>query len=119
MTKFIHGSINLSKAIDLKLVKKVPLRNGEDALFLKIAIFEKKEPKTFTNQDGSTKTFTHSVSCAPKKSEQQQGVNYYIGDLETYDDEGEQAAKPTYTPPTQEEIEAAPAVEWGDPDLPF
>ena len=118
MAKFIHGSINLSKAIDAGQVKKFTLRNGEEALFLEIAVFEKKEPKSFTNEaTGKTRTFTHTVSCAPRKDQQVEGVNYYIGDLETYDDE----AKPVRSneTPTSEELQVAPAVQWGDDSLPF
>lgn len=110
MPKILFGSLNLSKAIEAGQVKKVTLRNGEEALFLKIAVMEKKEPKTFDNPDGTSRTYTHTVSCAPKREEQVEGVNYFIADLETY----EQAPA---AQPTPEDVAAAPAAGYGD--LPF
>ena len=53
------------------------------------------------------KTYTHSVSCAPKKEERKEGVNYYIGDLQTYEQQPQATA---------EQINAAPCVS-DDDDL--
>lgn len=100
----LYGSICLSD-IPREQMKKVMCKDGKEKIFLNIFIGEKKTPQTF---DG--KTFTHSVSCAPKKEERKEGVNYFIGDLITYN--------PLPTTPSTAEIDAAPSVGEYD-DLPF
>lgn len=115
MAKTIYGSINLSKANKAGQVKKVTLRDGTTALFLQLAIIEKKEPKTFTDdKTGRTRTYTHFVSCAPPKDKQVEGVDYFIGDMQTYE------PQPLYadTNVSEEDIESADAVGVTD-DLPF
>lgn len=86
-------------------MKKVMCKDGKERIYLNIFIGEKKTPSTF---DG--KTYTHSVSCAPKKEERKEGVNYYIGDLQTYE--------PQSRTPSSADIDAAPSVSDTD-DLPF
>lgn len=61
--------------IPKELMKKVMTAKGEK-IFLNISIGEKKEPVTFDNR-----TYTHYVSCAPRKEERKEGVYYGIGDL--------------------------------------
>ena len=99
----LFGSICLSD-IPREQMKKVMCKDGKERIYLNIFIGEKKKPSTF---DG--KTYTHSVSCAPKKEDRKEGVNYYIGDLQTYE------PQPLVT---AEQINAAPSVS-DDDDLPF
>lgn len=99
----LYGSICLSD-IPREQMKKVMCKDGKERIYLNIFIGEKKTPSTF---DG--KVFTHSVSCAPKKEERKEGVNYYIGDLQTYEPQPQATA---------EQINAAPSVS-DDDDLPF
>lgn len=63
-----------------------------------------KEPVTFDNR-----TYTHYVSCAPRKEERKEGVYYGIGDLM------ESTFKSNI--PSPEDINNAPSVD--DSDLPF
>lgn len=100
----LFGSICLTD-IPREQMKKVMCKDGKERIFVNIFIGEKKTPSTF---DG--KTYTHSVSCAPKKEERKEGVNYFIGDLQTYN--------PQPNTPSAAEIEAAPCVSDLD-DLPF
>lgn len=105
----LRGSICLSD-IPKELIKKAA--NGK--CYLNINIWEKKEPSTFKNNDGTTRTYTHSVQCACKKEDMRTDVPksyYYIGDLETRTPFGGVSA------PTPEEIDNAPTAD-GD-DLPF
>jgi len=95
---FLIGSICLSD-IPRELIKKVETRDGAK-LFLNIAVGERKTPSKM----GST----HYVSCAPKKADRKDGVNYYIGDLKEWQDRQ----------PTTEDIDKAPAVD-DDEVLPF
>lgn len=99
----LFGSICLSD-IPREQMKKVMCKDGKERIYLNIFIGEKKAPQAF---DG--KVFTHSVSCAPKKEERKEGVNYYIGDLQTYEPQ---------LLVTAEQINAAPSVS-DDSDLPF
>jgi len=98
----LFGSICLS---DLKnfpeLIKEVTLKTGEKKKYINIAIVERKE----TSQFGDT----HFISCAPKKDERKEGVNYIIGDLKTYIPE---------SLVTTEQVNQAPAAQTVD-DLPF
>ena len=88
----LYGSICLSD-IPKELMKKVMTAKGE-----------KKEPVTFDNR-----TYTHYVSCAPRKEERKEGVYYGIGDLM------ESTFKNNI--PSPEDINNAPSVD--DSDLPF
>ena len=104
MAKIIYGSINLSKANKAGMIKKVTRRDGTTALFLQIAVIEKKEPKTFTDKvTGMTRTYTHFVSCAPKPQDKVEGVDYLIGDMQTREPQPVDA-------PTEEEVAAAEPV---------
>ncbi len=100
----LFGSICLSE-IPREQMKKVMCKDGKERIFVNIFIGEKKTPQTLGNQ-----TYTHSVSCAPKKEERKEGTNYYIGDLQTYN--------PQPNTPTAEQINAAPSVS-DDDELPF
>lgn len=100
MSELLTGSICLSN-IDKKQIKKVQCKDGVERLFLNIAVIERKEPSAYGH--------THFVTCAPRKEEREEGVNYIIGDLKRY---GQTAAMPT-----PEEIASAPAAE--ENDLPF
>ena len=104
------GSINLTD-IPKDQIKKVLCKDGVTRAFLNVAVITKKQPQTFTS-DGTSRTYTHFISCAPKKEERIDGVNYIIGDLETR----------TFTPqaPTTEDVANAPSIAPGDDlDLPF
>ncbi|MBE6294249.1 MAG: hypothetical protein E7090_06155 [Bacteroidales bacterium] len=98
------GSICLSD-IPREQMKKVMCKDGKERIFLNIFVGEKREPQTFGNR-----TYTHYVSCAPKREERVEGANYYIGELETFN--------PVPSQPTAEQINAAPCVSYED-DLPF
>jgi hypothetical protein len=106
MSNFLYGSICLSD-IPKELFKKVATANG-DKIYLNIGIGELKEPRTFTD-GGNERTYTHYVTCAPKKDERKEGVNYFCGDLQTY--------VVTPSAPSAESINAAPSAAVGD--LPF
>lgn len=98
------GSICLSD-IPRDVMKKVLCKDGKEKIFVNIAVCERKEPVTF-----GERTYTHFISCAPKKEERKEGVSYFIGDLSEY--------KPQPSTPTAEQIEAAPSVS-ADDELPF
>ena len=100
----LFGSICLSD-IPRSQMKKVMCRDGRERVFLNIFIGEKREPATFGDR-----TYTHYVSCAPRKEERKEGEQYYIGDLQTW-----QAAPAA---PTPEQVSAAPSLAPED-DLPF
>lgn len=108
----LYGSICLSD-IPRELIKKVRCNDGKERVYLPISIVEKKQPKSFTDDSGRTRTFTHFVSCAPKQEERRQDVapGYYIlGDLQTYQQQ-------ITVQPTAEQIANAPTAD--DDDLSF
>lgn len=98
------GSICLSD-IPREVMKKVLCKDGKEKIFVNIAVCERKEPVTFGDR-----TYTHFISCAPKKEERKEGVSYFIGDLSEY--------KPQPSMPTAQQIEESPSVSEND-DLPF
>ena len=100
----LYGSICLSD-IHRSQMKKVKTKDGKEKIYLNIFIGERKEPVTFDDR-----TYTHFVSCSPKKEERVEGENYFIGDLQTYN--------PQPSAPTAEQINEAPPVSEEDP-LPF
>ena len=103
---FLTGSICLTD-IPRNLIKKVMCKDGKERAYLNIAIFAKKQPQTFKDR-----TYTHFVSCAPKKEERIEGENYILGDLETY--------MPKSTTPTTQDVANAPGYAPNEkPDLPF
>lgn len=102
----LFGSICLSD-IPREVMKKVMCKDGVERVYLNISIGAFKEPKTFND-----KKYTHYVSCAPKNAERKEGVNYYLGNLQTWDDTPQPAR------PTPEEINQAPSVGAAD-ELPF
>ncbi len=99
-----YGSICLSE-IPREQMKKVMCKDGKERIFLNIWIGEKKEPSVF-----GSNTYTHYVSCSPKKEERIEGKNYFLGDLQTYN--------PQPNIPSPEQVESAPSVSDAD-DLPF
>ena len=99
----LYGSICLSD-IPREVMKKVMTSIGEK-VFVNISIGEKKEPITFGNR-----TYTHYVSCAPKKDERLEGVFYGIGDL--------MESNPTPVVPSPEDVNNAEHLGPAD-DLPF
>lgn len=99
-----YGSICLSD-IPREQIKKVMCKDGKERAFLNIFVGERHAPITF-----SDRTYTHFVSCSPKKDERKEGVNYFMGDLQTFN--------PQPTMPTPEQIESAPAFDETD-ELPF
>ena len=98
--EIITGSICLSR-IPKELIKKVMCKDGVERMFLNIAIIEKKEKGQFGD--------THFITCAPRKEEQKEGVNYIIGDMKLY------VPAPTVS---AQEIDDAPSIDPND-DLPF
>lgn len=104
----LTGSICLSD-IPREQLKKVVCKDGKTRIYVNVAVITKKEPQTFSN-NGVSRTYTHFISCAPKKEERVDGVNYIIADLETK----------TFAPqqPTTEDIASAPGLTPAD-DLPF
>ena len=100
----LYGSICLSD-IPRSQMKKVKTKDGKEKIYLNIFLGERKEPVTFDDR-----TYTHFVSCSPKKEERVEGENYFIGDLQTYN--------PQPSAPTAEQINEAPPVGEEDP-LPF
>lgn len=65
----LFGSICLSE-IPREQMKKVMCKDGKERIFLNIWVGERKEPATF-----GSNTYTHYVSCSPKKEERKDGVN--------------------------------------------
>lgn len=107
----LSGSICLSD-IPKSQMRKVMCKDGKERIYLNVAIITKKQPQTFTSENGVAHTYTHFITCAPKKEERIDGVNYILGDLETR----------TFTPqsPTPEDVANAPSIAPGEnPDLPF
>lgn len=107
----LSGSICLSD-IPKSQMRKVMCKDGKERIYLNVAVITKKQPQTFTSENGVAHTYTHFITCAPKKEERIDGVNYILGDLETR----------VFTPqsPTAEDIAAAPSVAPNEtPDLPF
>lgn len=101
MANRLYGSICLTDAIASGQAKKVLCKDGQTKVFLNISIVEKKQP-----QELNGKTYTHFVSCAPKQEERKEGVQYIIGDLQTYN--------PQPSTPTAEEIAQSPVATHDD-----
>lgn len=96
----LYGSICLSE-IPRELIKKIKCKDGKERCFLNVSVIERKEKGQFGD--------THFISCAPKKDERKEGVNYICGDLKTYE--------PQPNTPTKEQMASAPIA--GADDLPF
>lgn len=84
-------------------VKKVKRKDGSVGFYLNISVHENDKP--FTNAEGKV-TSDHFISCAPKKEERTEGVNYIVGNLRTWQE------KPNMV--THEDINAAPALDDSD-----
>lgn len=106
----LTGSICLTD-IPREMMKKVLCKDGVERVYLNISVLTRKEPVTFGGKDGNPRTYTHFVSCAPKKDDRKEGVNYIIGDLT------ERVFEPAVTPPSPQQVEQAPAA--APSDLPF
>lgn len=106
----LTGSICLSD-IPKELIRRVRCKDGKERAYLNISIIARREPKTFDN-NGRPRTYTHFVSCQPKKEERVEGVNYIFGDLET------RTFSPVNVSPSQVAPQAAPQ-QSEDDDLPF
>ena len=111
--KFI-GSICLTD-IPKSEIKVVNCKDGVKRAYLNISVHEKKEP--FLDANGKVLS-DHLITCSPKKENRQEGVNYIVGNLRTWQ---EQTATVV---PSPEDIAAAPSYEQTlqdgeDLDLPF
>ena len=89
----LFGSICLSD-IPKELIKDVELRDGRHKKYLSVSVLEMKQPGKYGD--------THFISCAPKKDERKEGMNYIIGNLRRW-----------------EEHRIEPQVPINDDDLPF
>jgi hypothetical protein len=103
MSQLLIGSICLSN-IPRSEMKKIKCKDGVERIFLNVAVVERKDKSQFGD--------THFITCAPKKEERKEGINYIFGDLKVWNPEPQM--------PTAEEIAAAPPFEpQSDNDLPF
>lgn len=93
----LYGSICLTD-IPRELFRKAD--NGK--VYLNLRIYERKEIGKFGH--------THVASCAPRKDEQKEGVNYFCGDFKVSDPQ-------QYAPPTPEQVAAMPPAD--EDSLPF
>ena len=93
----LYGSICLTD-IPRELFRKAD--NGK--VYLNLRIYERKEIGKFGH--------THVASCAPRKDEQKEGVNYFCGDFKVSEPQ-------QYAPPTPEQVATIPPAE--PSDLPF
>lgn len=117
-SSYLKGSICLSD-IPKELIKDVMCKDGIKRKYLNIAIMPKKNPTSFTNENGTT-TYTHYITCAPPKEYQKDGVKYFIGDLsERSFNNNQQSAQPQQQPQANNYggFNSAPAE--ADEDLPF
>ena len=103
--KFV-GSICLSD-IPKSEMKKIMCKDGKERYFVNISIHENKEPRYAERNGKQVLVSDHIISCAPKKEERVDGVNYLIGNLRTWTEQ--------YIPTTGE-IDEAPA---SNDSLPF
>lgn len=93
----LYGSICLTD-IPRELFRKAD--NGK--VYLNLRIYERKEIGKFGH--------THVASCAPRKDEQKEGVNYFCGDFKVSDPQ-------QYAPHTPEQVAAMPPAD--EDSLPF
>ena len=105
--KFV-GSLCLSD-IPKECIKRVKCKDGVERAFLNISVHEQKEPRVDAN---GKVTSDHFVSCAPRKEERKDNVNYIFGNLRSWNEQGGNM-------PTAEDINNAPSYEGEDTDLPF
>ena len=111
--KFV-GSVCLSE-IPREEIKKVKCADGVERLFVNISVHENAEPKYIDKvvNGVTTKVLVsdHFISCAPKKEERKEGVNYIVGNLRTW-------TTPTAAP-SPADIAAAPSVADNGVKLPW
>lgn len=79
---------------------KVVEKNGKK--YLNLAVIEMSEPSKFGD--------THFISCAPKKEERKEGVNYIIGNFRKYVERTEHIS--------QTDIDSSASLDDND-ELPF
>ena len=89
MKEFFTGSICLSD-IPENLIKYVKCKDGKVRAYVNVALMPMREPKTFKNGDRTT-IHTHFLTCAPRKEDRVDGVNYIIGNLK---ERGGESANP-------------------------
>lgn len=99
--KFV-GSLCLSD-IPKKQIKWVKCSDGVERAYVNISIHELNEPRY--SKDGSKVVSDHLISCAPKKEEREDGVNYICGNLRTWTENNVVYA------PSPEDINAAPSAD--------
>ena len=73
----LTGSICLTD-IPKDRIKRVICKDGKERCYLNVSVIARKTPNKINDR-----TYTHFLSCAPRKEERREGVNYIIGDLET------------------------------------
>lgn len=108
--KFV-GSICLSD-IPKSEIKMVQCKDGVTRAFLNISVHENATPR-YTDENGKKRLLSdHFISCAPRKEDRKEDVNYLIGNLRTWTPSGNEM-------PSAEEIANAPSAEVTGTDLPF
>ena len=100
MGQFLIGSIEISK-VPKELFKKVKKADGTEAIYLNIAVSERREVGKFGE--------THGVQFTREKDKRIENENTFFGSLKVWEQ--------TPIAVTAEQIEAAPAAT--DTDLPF
>ena len=109
--KFV-GSICLSD-IPKSEIKMVACKDGVTRAFLNISVHENATPR-YADENGQKRLLSdHFISCAPRKEERKDNVNYLIGNLRTWTPTTGNAM------PSAEEIANAPSAEETNTDLPF
>ena len=103
--KFYTGSICLTD-----IPKELIATGNNGKKYLNIAIFANKDG---ANQWGNT----HYMTCAPKKEERVEGVNYIIGNLKERGGESANLVDNINAPKGEET--AAQSASGSDDDLPF
>ena len=100
MGQFLIGSIEISK-VPKELFKKVKKADGTEAIYLNIAVSERREVGKFGE--------THGVQFTREKDKRIENENTFFGSLKVWEQ--------TPIAVTAVQIEAAPAAT--DTDLPF
>lgn len=109
MAQILYGSICLTD-IPKELIKTVKCKDGKERKYLNISVHEKREKGQYGD--------THFVSCAPKKDEQKEGVNYIVGNMKTHVLEDNVAPRPVIQPIQEVQQQSDMPIDGSD-DLPF